>query len=839
MISLVSNIRNRLAGPSRPGSIMNRARSTVRSISMRFHVAMANTWRDNYNPLRGLDIRRAVSLLEEGERGAFAQLQWTYRFIEMQDATLGSLIERRTSAVQKMGWDIKIREGIEEGSAEAALADKQREALKKHYEGVGNLKAAIEHLALATFRGFSILEKVEGQDGLEELAPVDQWHWVRDGLYGEWRYNEKSAFGTNKGEEIEDFEERFIVREVSRPINRVALVCFLRKNLSQKDWDGYVETYGIPAIFIVMPPNVPKGKEDEYNQAAEDVASDARGTLPNGSEVKTVDAGDRAGNPFKEHIAYQDEQLVLRGTGGKLTMLNEATGIGGSQGDVHQNAFDEIAEAEADEISECLQEQIDRAFLEQHFPGQEHYAYFAIAANEETDSSQVVEDVAALAKAGYHVADDQVEEKTGYVLRKREEISPNGSQDTPNDKGRVGEDDDHDGAARDGEPIDTARRGVSEEQTVKNARRVLHAILNAWDESKYARHPQGSSEGGRFAPKTGVAMVSPNIGEDMTLAEAVRESEGQRHVDVLSFARSVDDELGLTGDHRTAFGDWADGAENSIYSEFHGLQDEDELRYAAAIRGLQADQKAVVAFTAAEGGPDSMYVIRETNLTLTEARDVLDKHGIENRTLIPNKGGNSTAVALFDPKNTLTSNVEDLANEGFRIERIQGHGTFLGDPSWESRPRAREEYRRIVTEYEARWPDRRHYSGSLQGRLRRADDTGRAAEEADVRNRAASTRSEDALSFDASARGLIDNARAEDLQALGGVLAEALQADPTRRAELLTELSNGLPEYLASPGQEEAWLNTLLTAYLNGVDPEFGTAKNANGRENSEEGGVA
>lgn len=398
------------------GGIMNRVARGVAAMSMRFHVAMANAWRDNYNPLRGLTIARAVSMLEDGERGAFAQLQWTYRFIEMQDATLGALVERRTSAVQKMGWDVKIREGLQEGSPEAAAAERQREALKQHWEGVGNIKEAIEHLALASFRGFSVLEKVEGDNGLVELAPVDQWHWVRDGLYGDWRYNKDSRFGTAKGEEVPDFAERFVVREVSRPINRVALVCYLRKNLSQKDWDGYVETFGIPAIFVVMPPNVPKDKEDEYEAAAEGVASDARGTLPHGSDVKTIDAGDRGGNPFKEHIAYQDEQLVLRGTGGKLTMLNDATGIGGSQGDVHQNAFDEIAEAEADEISEVLKEQVDRAFLEEKFPGQEHFAYFAIAANEETDAGQVVQDVVALGGAGYQVARDQVEERTGYEL---------------------------------------------------------------------------------------------------------------------------------------------------------------------------------------------------------------------------------------------------------------------------------------------------------------------------------------------------------------------------------------------------------------------------------------
>ena len=88
----------------RMAGVMNRA---LAATSYRIHIAAANAWRDQYNPLRGLTIRRAIGMLEEGERGAYSDLQWTYRFIEMQDPTLGALIERRTSAIQKLDWSVK------------------------------------------------------------------------------------------------------------------------------------------------------------------------------------------------------------------------------------------------------------------------------------------------------------------------------------------------------------------------------------------------------------------------------------------------------------------------------------------------------------------------------------------------------------------------------------------------------------------------------------------------------------------------------------------------------------------------------------------------------------
>ena len=402
--------------------ILNRALAVT---SMKFHVAVANRWRDSYNPLRGLTISRSVLHFEDGERGAFAELQWLYRFIEMQDATLGALVDRRTSAVQEMDWDVKIPEGLE--GAELKLAKDQAKVLKDAYGAITNIKEAIEFMCMASFRGYSHLEVVEENGIITELAPVEQWHWVRDGINGEWQYNKDSRFGTNRGE---DFDRLYVVREVARPINRVALVAFVRKSMSQKDWDGFIETYGIPAVFIIAPDDVPKDKEDEYQEVADQIASDARGVLPGGSDVKTVDNGARGVNPFLEHIKYQDEQVILRGTGGKLTMLAES-GSGTLAGNAHKETFDQIARAEAAEISEIFKRVVDDSVLEKKFPGKPKLAYFEICSNEETDSREVVRDVALLKRSGYHVSDDQIREKTGYEVSTVESLHSSRPEGAP------------------------------------------------------------------------------------------------------------------------------------------------------------------------------------------------------------------------------------------------------------------------------------------------------------------------------------------------------------------------------------------------------------------------
>lgn len=373
-----------------------------------------NKWRAQFNPLRSLTFQRAVSLLEDGERGAYADLQWTYRAIEKRDATLRGLVQLRTAAIKRLDWDIKLVD-----NAPAAIAQRQADALRAAYERISNLREAIAFLARAEFRGFAHLEKrYQGDDpagAVVTLEPVPQWHWVRDSVYGPWQYNPRADAGTTIGLPVDP--RHLVVREVESPIDEIALLCFLRKNLSQKDWDGFVETYGIPPLFVEMPANTPPSKEAEYQEMAEAVIGDLRGTLPSGAKIHTGGDGVRGVNPFRDHLSYQDEQLVLAGTSGKLTMLTAPTGLGSGVASDHQDTFDALAQAEAGEISEVLQRQFDRAVLDAAgFAGQPAHAYFELAAVAQEDVGKILDNAVKIAQAGGRPDWDELSERTGYKV---------------------------------------------------------------------------------------------------------------------------------------------------------------------------------------------------------------------------------------------------------------------------------------------------------------------------------------------------------------------------------------------------------------------------------------
>ncbi|MCZ7593103.1 MAG: hypothetical protein M5U15_13640 [Kiritimatiellae bacterium] len=119
------------------------------------------------NPLRGLTPTAVVNYIEAGQRGELPMLMWLYYIIEQSDPDLLALVERRTSAVCEMDWNINVAPNAgETQSADAGLA---KTDLRAAYDKIENLQQAIAHLALASFRGFSICQ-LQDADGNPRLA---------------------------------------------------------------------------------------------------------------------------------------------------------------------------------------------------------------------------------------------------------------------------------------------------------------------------------------------------------------------------------------------------------------------------------------------------------------------------------------------------------------------------------------------------------------------------------------------------------------------------------------------------------------------------------------------
>lgn len=382
---------------------------------MRDLVANVNAWRDTLNPLRGLTIQRAVTLLESAQRGALADLQWTFEFVEQTDPDLVTLVERRTAAIGEMDYFIKLADAKTKGF-DQALADDQAEALREAYTRIDNLYDAFDHFELAAFRGFSIAQPHTDAAGeINHLELLDHWNFARDGRQGAWYWNPEAQnmAGKNLPPANRLADDEIMVHQVRRPIDRIGLVKFIRANMSEKDWDAFIEIYGLPAWIIIEPPNVPPDKTAEFRTAADRIAQGGGGALPNGSVATPAD-GPRGIQPFNPRLQWLTEKLIQVGTGGLLTVLAQS-GSGTLAGSAHMEAFKMIARARAAKISEFLQLAIDKRVLGQAFAGKPVLAYFDLAAEEEKDVGAIVTQVAALSQ-WFELDAADVAERTGYKV---------------------------------------------------------------------------------------------------------------------------------------------------------------------------------------------------------------------------------------------------------------------------------------------------------------------------------------------------------------------------------------------------------------------------------------
>ena len=402
-------------------------------MAVQIYTQKSNSWRDAYNPLRGMSLGRLMSMLDAGERGEYADIQWFYHFMERSDPMVFAVMQRRRAALLACDWDIRVssevpREariqksesriqknlgtGQGKGQIDVVLADEQAAVLREAYERIENLRDAVAFLFSGFFRGFGHLEKHYAPSGLvTRLEPVEQWFWVRNGMYGPWEYNQNAVSGRKRGESIDP--NNFVILDTV-PIDRLLSLLYLGRTLAQKDWDSFLEIYGIPSVFLVGPPNTPPAKEAEFQTIAEALISDGRGYLPNGSDIKYVNGGGNS-PPFKDRLEYLDRQITVVGTGGLLTMLT-SSGSGTLAGSAHTDTFLQIAKSDAAMLSEVMQNHFDRPLLNQFFPDHPILAYFEFAPTTGSEVSRVVTDAETLARAGVSIDLDELSEKTGYKL---------------------------------------------------------------------------------------------------------------------------------------------------------------------------------------------------------------------------------------------------------------------------------------------------------------------------------------------------------------------------------------------------------------------------------------
>lgn len=443
------------------------------------HVVGRMVTRHQINPIRGLTPPLLASMFDDALRGIHADLQWTYSFLERREPMLRAVKERRLAALGRCTWSVEVDEKAHEDAGMESMADAQKTELEDLIAGIANLTEATKFLSLATFRGFSHLERVFKDRRLVRLEPVEQWYWCQQYPSLDWLYN-AGALATQRGEPIN--LDRFVIRQVEDPINEAIAIEFLRKKAGQGDWDSFNETFGIPNIFGESPENADQSWFDRNQTTLERIISGGRGFLPPGCKINISEIANGSGAQFENRLKYSDTMIVVAATGGKLTMLSDSTGIGKGPSEQHADVFDEIVASEAEDIAEVMQRTIGKKRLDMAFPGQPHLAYLSLSNPAMRVSLPGAQAVSTAKSAGFSIDPEIASEAIGMPVEEGEESD---------EVAQPGEGEPEQDAE---ETMVTNRQAIAEAFTgiaSRNLQRFVHRITQAMedpsDDSRKAR----------------------------------------------------------------------------------------------------------------------------------------------------------------------------------------------------------------------------------------------------------------------------------------------------------------------------------------------------------------
>lgn len=379
----------------------------------------ATAWLEGYNPLRGLTLRRAQMIFDAARRGNDVRLQWIYENIEQADPTLMVCAERRAAALADLDWTIRPKAAGRARGFDETLAREQCALLEHAYGDAEevNLLPALEHLAKAFFRGHAHARPLWSPDGLtlRGFETFNAWNLCRDLETGRWHWN-PAASETLDFAALEPVPPGELVTLVrTRHIDYPALAIYLRNGLGEREWGRFLERYGIPPVLITMPQDIDHAQVDAFCARAVEMADGGSGALPFGSVVTYAQEA-RGVNPFREFLDHQQQLVVLMATGGMLTSLTGATGIGQGATQAHEETWRAIVRRDAAAIATALNRTVTDALLDRAFPGRPHLAAFDFQTRPEPGPAELFDLAAKAVQAGYRVAQDELEERTGYAL---------------------------------------------------------------------------------------------------------------------------------------------------------------------------------------------------------------------------------------------------------------------------------------------------------------------------------------------------------------------------------------------------------------------------------------
>ena len=375
--------------------------------------------RERRNDLPELTPQRAQELFEAWRRGEMADVQLMWDQLEERDDTLMVVLNARLSALAEMPWAVvPDADAVGDDPQRQALAEEQKRVLMARLSVVENLEDALVHLGMADFRGVAALE-ITGDAARMRWEVIEPWNLCRPVRRGPWLYNAEASATPAR---LEAFVPGSVIIREAMPIDLPAMYLISSLHHSVHSWDGFLEVFGIPNIFMEMPPATPQDKALEFDAVVQRLIGEGRGTVPNGAKFHTVETSKDNSQSFEARYKVCREAIITLATGGLLT-VGTAPNSGTLAGNAHSDSFSRLCAASARGISSAINRQFVRRVLAEAFPGQPMLVQFELAPEPIDDRKQMAELLSTLNAAGWMPSAETVSEMMNFEVQRTQQPS--------------------------------------------------------------------------------------------------------------------------------------------------------------------------------------------------------------------------------------------------------------------------------------------------------------------------------------------------------------------------------------------------------------------------------
>lgn len=364
-----------------------------------------NAWELNMNPLRSLTANQIEVLLEQSKHGNDVRLQTAFYQMERTMPIFSICIQKRISGVLTRKWKINPNDETPEAKSQAERVQKLFDKSDRRVKD--SLTDCLRHLVLAAFRGRAVVKPFV-VDGELIFKKIENWNVLdyKDTLYWNPDILNHSYFVPtiyDKNDLTTDLKElpehEVICVRDNLPIDIPGIQIYLRQLVGEQQWARFVEKQGIPQILITAPEGTPDSALDVWNQRAMQIYEGGSGVLPPGANVNEMTAA-RGQDPFSAFCQHQMEMIAILATGGSLSTIGGATGLGSNLADVQNDQFQQLISYDCKRIQNAMSDVAVRKAVYEILNENKILCRFEFVEDDDTTAEQYLEMASKLSAIG-------------------------------------------------------------------------------------------------------------------------------------------------------------------------------------------------------------------------------------------------------------------------------------------------------------------------------------------------------------------------------------------------------------------------------------------------------